>query len=168
MGSALVAQPLRTGWGRRRTQIVAGAVIRNVGERQGDEPLKRVANAVDDLAVLPSALLTPDGRLVDSVVAGVNLTCDLLAVAMRPPMQMPFGPRPSAQTRRLDRPPSASMSNPVRRPAKDSQMTTIRIRAQDLLDDVVQASTTVPRSPDTPAEVPIAVEVHGPHPPAGP
>ena len=112
-GSALEAQPLRTGWEPTQAPdlqrildalpgltkpgvgrlaaifslagIVAGAVIRNVGERQGDEPLKRVANAVDDLAVLPSALLTPDGRLVDSVVAGANLTCDLLAVAMRPP-----------------------------------------------------------------------------------
>jgi hypothetical protein len=67
------------------TGIVAGAVIRSVGERHGDEALKRVANAFDDLGGLPSALLTPDGRIVESVMAGANLTCDLLAVAMRPP-----------------------------------------------------------------------------------
>lgn len=67
------------------TGLIVGAVIRSVGERNGDETLKRVANAIDDLAGLPSALLTPDGRTVQSAIAGANLTCDLLAVAMRPP-----------------------------------------------------------------------------------
>ncbi len=66
------------------TGIVAGMVIRSVAERHGDEALKRVADAVDDLVGLPSALLTPDGRIIASVAAGATLTCDLLAFAMTP------------------------------------------------------------------------------------
>ena len=41
-------------------------------------------------------------------------------------MQMPSGPRPSANTRRPDSPPSASMSNAVSRPANDSEMISVR------------------------------------------
>ena len=42
-------------------------------------------------------------------------------------MQMASGPRPSAQTRRLDRLPSAAMSKAVSRPAKDSEMISVAL-----------------------------------------
>jgi hypothetical protein len=42
-------------------------------------------------------------------------------------MQMPSGPRPSAQTRRLDKLPSAAMSNAVSRLAKDSEMISVEL-----------------------------------------
>jgi hypothetical protein len=41
-------------------------------------------------------------------------------------MQMPSGPRPSANTRRPDSPPPSSMSNAVSRPANDSEMISVR------------------------------------------
>ena len=42
-------------------------------------------------------------------------------------MQIPSGPTPSAQTRRLERPPSSAMSNAVSLRAKDSAMISVEL-----------------------------------------